>query len=268
LPEERASAKRQKIRKALIFISFLFFPITIFYFSPVIIVQAALLGIINGSFIIFGLLFVASLVLGRAYCGWVCPGGGLGEACAMARDKEAPGGRLNWIKYFIWVPWIGVVIYFAAAAGGYNRIDFIFGTYHGISMHDIESYFVYFFFVVLIAILSWFPGRRGFCHYICWMAPFMVIGDWLRAKTGWPALQLHAASKQCAQCGKCAANCPMSLDVPQMVAAGNMRNSECILCGTCVDNCPNYAIVFAWKPAKETGLNQADASQLGRLLKP
>lgn len=256
MPKESTIPKRQKTRKALILISFLLFPITIYYFSPVVIVMAARLGIVNGSFIVFGLLFVSSLVLGRGFCGWVCPGGGLAEICTMARDKEAPGGRLNWIKYFIWVPWIGVIAYFAAAAGGYRVIDPIFGTYHGISMHDTESYFVYFFFVALIAILAWFPGRRGFCHYVCWMAPFMVLGDWLRHKIGWPALQLKADKEQCVACGKCAGNCPMSLDVPALVESGSMRHTECILCGTCVDNCPNSTIKFAWHSGQKNGPQQ------------
>jgi polyferredoxin len=44
--------------------------------SPYLVVDAADKGIINGSFIMFALLFVSSLVLGRGFCGWVCPAGG------------------------------------------------------------------------------------------------------------------------------------------------------------------------------------------------
>lgn len=261
MPKENATPKRQRTRKALILISFLLFPITIYYFSPVVIVMAARLGIINGSFIMFALLLTSSLVLGRGFCGWVCPGGGLAEICSMARDQEAPGGRLNWIKYFIWVPWVGVIAWFAISAGGYRVIDPLYQTYYGISVHGAESYIVYFSFTALIAILAWFPGRRGFCHYLCWMAPFMVIGDWLRYKIGWPALQLKAQSQECAQCGKCAGNCPMSLDVPALVESGSMRHTECILCGTCVDNCSNSAITFAWKTEKNPGRGKVGTGQ-------
>jgi polyferredoxin len=49
---------------------------------------------------------MVSLFLGRAFCGWVCPGAGIQEWCFTVNDKKARGGRLNWIKYFIWVPWI------------------------------------------------------------------------------------------------------------------------------------------------------------------
>ncbi|MCA1076459.1 hypothetical protein K9O30_22675 [Clostridium bowmanii] len=47
--------KRQNIRKALIIISFLLFPITIYYFSPFLIIEGMTKGIITGSFILFTL---------------------------------------------------------------------------------------------------------------------------------------------------------------------------------------------------------------------
>lgn len=43
---------RQRVRKTLLLISFLLFPITIWYFSPYLIIQAASEHIINGSFIL------------------------------------------------------------------------------------------------------------------------------------------------------------------------------------------------------------------------
>ena len=91
-----AMARRQKIRKGLILISFLFFPITIYYLSPVLIVAGAAKGVVTGSFIVFGLMFLVALVLGRVFCGWVCPGAGLQEACFSVRDKEVKKG--NWIN--------------------------------------------------------------------------------------------------------------------------------------------------------------------------
>ena len=54
---------RQKIRRSLLFISFLLFPITIWYFSPYLIIQAASEHIMNGSFIVFVSMFVLSIFL-------------------------------------------------------------------------------------------------------------------------------------------------------------------------------------------------------------
>jgi len=83
------TAMRQKIRKALLLVSFLLFPVTINYFSPYIIMDGASQGIIAGSFITFTLLFFVSLFFGRAFCGWVCPGAGIQEWCFAVNDKKA-----------------------------------------------------------------------------------------------------------------------------------------------------------------------------------
>lgn len=47
--------RRQRLRRALILISFVSFPITLFYFSPVLIIMAAHEGVIAGCFIVFAL---------------------------------------------------------------------------------------------------------------------------------------------------------------------------------------------------------------------
>lgn len=61
---------RQRVRRALLLISFLAFPITLYYFSPVLIMQSASEGVINASFLVFAAMLVASLFVGRLWCGW------------------------------------------------------------------------------------------------------------------------------------------------------------------------------------------------------
>ena len=99
--------KRQKIRKGLILFSFFLFPAVFYYLSPVLIIQASSEGVINGSFVLFILMFISSLFLGRAYCGWVCPGGGCQEAIFLASDKRVTRG--DYCKWLIWVPWVGSI---------------------------------------------------------------------------------------------------------------------------------------------------------------
>jgi len=142
-------ARTQKIRKAIILISFLLFPITINYFSPYIIIDGASQGIIAGSFITFALLFITSLFLGRAFCGWVCPGAGIQEWCFAVNDKKARGGKFNWIKYFIWIPWISIIIITARSAGGFNTVDPLHLIETGISVTEPATYLMYFTIVGL-----------------------------------------------------------------------------------------------------------------------
>jgi len=155
---------RRRVRKALIWGMFLLFPLLLDFFSPYIIIDGASRGIVNGSMLVFAAMLLASLFLGRACCGWLCPA----------------------------------------------------------------------------------AGRRAFCHYGCWMAPFMIIGRKIRNLARWPALRLKVEADLCVQCNLCSKNYPMSLDVERLVLAGAMEHNECILCGTCVDVCPKDAIRYSF----------------------
>jgi ferredoxin-type protein NapH len=242
--------RRQRIRRAIIIVSFLFFPVTMWYFSPVQPIMGAAQGIVAGSLIVFGLLFLSALVLGRAWCGWACPGAGLTETCFLVRDNKAKGGRWNWIKWFLWVPWLGTIVFFSIKSGGFSAVDPWFQTTYGVSVAKPGHFIVFYGFVGLIVVLSLTAGRRAFCHYVCWMAPFMVIGSKVQGVFGWPALHLAADKARCSACKTCNDLCPMSLNVMKMVHRDSMTEAECNLCGTCVDNCPEGVIRFAFSRSR------------------
>ncbi len=132
------------------------------------------------------------------------------------------------------------------AAGGLRTINPFYQTTYGISVAEPFGYVRFYIIMGIIILLSLTAGRRAFCHYSCWMTPFMVIGSKIRNSFKWPALHLKVASEKCRDCKTCSKNCPMSLDVNGMVQKGSMVNTECILCGTCVDNCPNKVISFTF----------------------
>ena len=80
--------KRQKIRKALITISTLLFPLSFFFLSPFVIVISAINGVLNGSAVFFGCLLVFSVFGSRLFCGWLCPGGGIQDAVSSSNDRK------------------------------------------------------------------------------------------------------------------------------------------------------------------------------------
>ena len=232
----------QKTRKTLLVASALLFPITLYYFSPVLIIEGAAKGILVGSAIMFTLQFLSALFLGRAFCGWLCPGGGIQDFCATAVSKRAKGGGLDNIKYIIWTVWIAAIIAVLMLAGGFKSVDPLYGTVYGISMGDVFQFIIYYAVVALIVVTAFLAGRRAFCHYICWMAPFMVIGRKVRNAMRLPGLQLTAENSKCKSCKKCNVVCPMSLGVMDMVQKGEMENTECVLCGECKSSCSHGAI--------------------------
>lgn len=242
-------ASRQRIRKGLIILSLLFFPVTMNYFSPYVIIDGAAQGIINGSFIVFGLQFISALFLGRLWCGWACPAAGLGEVCFPINNKPV-SPKLNWIKWLIWVPWLSIVVMMVFRGGGYRQVDFFHLTESGISIDEPLKYIIYYIVVGLFLALAVIVGRRAGCHTICWMAPFMILGRKLGNLINLPVLRLKAEKSACINCKRCTRDCPMSLDVNAMVQAGKMENSECVLCGTCADVCPKDVIHYSFSSGR------------------
>ncbi|OGD26301.1 MAG: hypothetical protein A2Y56_13405 [Candidatus Aminicenantes bacterium RBG_13_63_10] len=252
----QALPRRQRLRKALVILAVLSFPVTMNYLSPYVIIDAAANGIVNGSLAMFGLMFVSSLVLGRAWCGWVCPGGGLQEVVEPVNRRPVKGKTADRLKWLIWTPWIVLIIMTAVRSGGWRRVDLLYDTQGGISVAGsadrpiLFAYIIYYIVIALFAGLAIAFGRRAGCHSICWMAPFMIIGRWIRNRFVWPSLRLKADYEACKNCGTCTSNCPMSLDVTGMVRAGKMENAECILCGTCADNCAAGAVRYSFSSGK------------------
>jgi hypothetical protein len=56
--------------------------------------------------------------------------------------KKPEGGKLNWIKYFIWVPWVSIIM--SILAGGFHAINSLHLTETGISVSEPANYVIYF----------------------------------------------------------------------------------------------------------------------------
>lgn len=243
---------RQRIRFAVLLFSFILFPITMNYFSPYVIIDGATNGIINGSLLVFAGMFFASLFLGRLWCSWACPMGGVGEVCLSTNNKPVKGRQIDWIKWVIWIPWVSLIVWLVIKAGGYHSVDFLLDTQKGISVAGqvdrpiLYAYVIYFSVIGLFAWLAIIVGRRAGCHTVCWMAPFMILGRKVSNALHLPALHLRAEPEKCTNCMTCSTSCPMSLDVNGMVKISKMENSECILCGNCIDGCSKNAIRYAF----------------------
>ncbi|MDD5142051.1 4Fe-4S binding protein [Methanoregula sp.] len=238
---------RQRVRLALIILSFILYPITFAYLSCPIITEAAGLGIVAGGLVIFILLFLSSLVVARLWCGWLCPSGGLQELMRSLSDPRIRTTRLDWLKYLVFLGIFGSIGYAIWSAGGLSSIDLFYRTENGISLLAAGGIAAFLGPVIMILAFTLIFGRRGFCHTFCPFAPMLILGRKIRNLFRWPALGLSADSGHCIDCGVCSAGCPMSLDVNGMVRKDEMEQTECILCGECADTCPKGVISYVWK---------------------
>jgi len=253
IPEENKNppSSRQRMRLALIVLSFILYPVTFAYIACPIITEAASQGIVAGGLVVFALLFLSSLVLGRLWCGYLCPSGGLQEIFNLALKKPLQTKKLDWFKYLIFLWIYGSLALAIWSAGGLKTVDLLYRTENGISILAAGGVIAFLGPVIIITVFTLIFGRRGECHAFCPIAVMLMIGRKIRNIFGWPALHLEAEKEWCIDCKQCSKECPMSLDVNGMVREGTMEHTECILCGSCMDSCPKGAIRYAWT-AKRT----------------
>lgn len=244
----RAIPARQRVRKTMLLILLLIFPLSFNYYSPVLPIMGGFEGVISFSLLFWLLWTLASLFLGRASCGYFCPLGALQELWDDAvgrRLRRAPYVRT--LKYVLWLGWLGTIVYAFMAGPGITRVELLYRTGNVVSWDHVRGAIIYGSMFGLVMLLCIPFGRRAFCHYLCWWAPLNTVGSKLKDRLGLPGLRLKAEADKCIQCGACEKGCPMSLPVMGMSKAGDMRNTECILCGSCVDSCRSSAIEYGWR---------------------
>ncbi len=180
----------------------------------------------------FQLSAAASFAAGSA------PGGAVQDYVSGANCRKWNSKWKNLTKYIIWVIWFSFIV-FLWTRNGPLRANFLY-------LIEFDTTYIIIYAIVMSAIFLFalLAGKRGMCHSFCWMAPFMVIGEKLADLLHIPRFRLKANSNSCVSCGKCSKNCPMGLNISEMVKSGNINSTECINCLECADGCPQKAISF------------------------
>ena len=135
---------RQKIRKILLYVSLFLFPITMNFLSPYVSLDGAFAGVLSGSAMMFLVLFVSGMFFGRAWCGWLCPAGGIAEVAQTVNPKPANTKRLRIVHYSIFTLWFGVLVTGFVLAGGVKGIDPLRLTEKYVSVDEPIKYIMYY----------------------------------------------------------------------------------------------------------------------------
>lgn len=195
------------------------------------------------SLILLAIVLLTTVLIGRTFCGWICPLGTLGEWSAKLsrklgiRQKELPGqvdrplrflkyailaaiigftwklGTLAWRAYDPWVAWMHL-------SGGLD------------AMAEAPWAFVVLFVTVFGASVF---VERFWCRYLC------PLGALLAPLQKLSLFKVRRSEEHCIHCHLCAQACPVRLD-PE--AAEVTASAECIACGACVYACPKEKALF------------------------
>ncbi len=238
---------RQKTRRIIIYILMFIFPLTLNYFSPYVSIDGAMNGVISGSVIVFVIMLLTGIFFGRAWCSYVCPAAGIGDICLLINNKPVKIKRLAVIRFIIFTIWFLVLITSFILTGGIKEINPLHLTENYISVDIGMKFIIYYMVLMIFFILDITVGRRGACHSICWMSPFLMAGTLIGRMLKTPQLKVKTVNSECIECKRCNNKCPMSIDVLEYVKKGKINSLNCILCGECVDICPKKVLSIKWR---------------------
>lgn len=234
--------KQHRLRDTLSFLSFALFPLTLNFFSPYVSIDGAMAGIVSGSVLVFLLMFLFGLFFGRAWCSYVCPWAAPSTFLRQVNDRKVNRRRLAVVRFSIFGVWFTFLVLGFVLAGGIRGVDPLRLTERGISVDEPVKYITYYGVLGILLLTTLLVGRRGACHTICWMSPFLQAGTWVGRQLHLPQYRVVTKPERCIFCRKCDTVCPMSIDVSVAQKEGAIRSYDCILCGNCADVCPKAVL--------------------------
>ncbi len=204
---------------------------------------------------------VGTLLLGRVFCGWICPMNLLLEVADRCRgllgflelkQRDVRFSKRN--KYILLALSLGLAALFSAPFLAFvyppavisRQVHLvIFGAGVGLGMY----------LILAIVAVELFVSRRWWCRYMCpGGALYSLLGRFRLVRI---SRNRHA----CAQCGDCVRACQFDLR-PMLV---ELTGAECTNCGTCISKCASDALSYRFVlPGMGGGSTNGDQSDKRR----
>ena len=241
-------------------------------------------GIVNAGLIFFGVTLMATLVLGRWFCGWGCHVVAIQDLCLWLMRRVGIKPKPFRSRFLAYVP-LAVALYMFAWPPFYRLVlaplfqpDL---AWPGVSLHLTTTSFWKTFAGVGVAVpflavcgfaTVYVLGAKGFCTYGCpygalFGAADRVAKGRIRVTDACPyggffapldrlAVGSIRVTDDCRQCGHCTAVCPSNVRVHEEVKThGMIVDSGCMKSFDCVSVCPNDALYFGF--GTPSGLRRA-----------
>jgi MauM/NapG family ferredoxin protein len=231
------------------------------------------------------LVIIATISLGRVFCGWVCPLGTLNNMVGSLQKRHSKRIPLNWhwLKYCLLIFLITLSLFSLQFTGIFDPISLLirslslsvyplivyatkatFDLFYNLNVPVLVniSEFIYTFFKKI-----WLPFQPPFFlqSFFLGLLLFLILGLNLFEKRFWCkyvcplgallgilsryAFLQRSVSEGCNSCGACNFNCQGSASPNQKE---KWHNTECMVCTNCDDLCPQEAVQFRFFKKTQT----------------
>jgi polyferredoxin len=202
-------------------------------FVPRILVSSLILAI--------GIL-IATLVMRKGFCGYVCPFGTLQEIVGKFKKSRLKlnkklDRKARYIKYVILATiLVGTAITSTLVFRNYDPFMTFFhfgkGIFWDFSPDEFIEHIIPFIILIAVIIGSLFIDRI-WCRYLCPLTATMSVFAFFGLN------RIERNKRTCIDCKLCDKKCPMDVEVS---TADEVEDLECINCNQCVNVCPKNSL--------------------------
>lgn len=194
---------------------------------------------------------ILNLLLGRMFCGWLCPLGFLLEGVDWLRRKL----RLRERRAPRWARWpLAAALLAGSVLAGQPLFEW-FGPHANLARLLLFGLAWEALIIPAVALADLLVARRLWCSTLC---PAGVTYG-LIARSG--ATRVALDRERCHKCGACMNACPQGRFVLANAVSGRGEPAAdpeaCISCGDCIDSCPEKALAFRLQPGHDPGRRAA-----------
>ena len=222
--------------------------------------QGVLNNIHPAATVLLLVFLVISIMLRKAFCGWICPVGFISENLARVGQLLFKRNSRLWypvdvllrgIKYFI----LGFFVFAIFGMSPDQLHGFIESPYNRVSDIKMMGFFtgvsqLAAIILSTLAVLS-ILVHSFWCRYMCPYGALMGLVSWISP------VKVRRIDDVCTDCKICDRVCPARIDISRIET---VHNPECIGCGDCVTSCPvPGAIEIGTKDQKLKPINLAMA---------
>ncbi len=270
------------------------YPVRFFLdFDPLILLTTLLSAhAVAKAFLLSLVVIVLSVLLGRVFCGWVCPLGTLNNIVGSFRKKGRDGPGRNWhrMKYCLLIGILASAVFTLQPVGIVDPISLLIRSL-SVSVYPLFNYGVRAAFDTIYSagpsgisaasepvysilkktVLSFnqpFYNQGAFIGVLFltvlglnlvekrfWCKYLCPLGALLGLLSGFSILK-RSVSEGCTECGACAGVCQGNAAPDRKE---KWKDTECLYCWNCDDVCPANAVSFGF-----AGKKAAAAMDLGR----